>query len=221
MDTSRFTWRTTALVTAAIGVTLATGVIAGRFLESYDANVWFEIEADRIAEVLQVGPGTAVADVRAGTGRWSVNLAARVGPEGIIYATAGPTPAHVLFQTVADADVDNVSVITRAPGDNSRLPPGCCDAVLLRHVYRNFADRARLLETLLQSARPGARLAIIEFLDSGQTSPGLQTNRVAPALIIEEVRAAGFEMVEMIDDWSANTFCVVFRRPTATPSASF
>lgn len=220
MDTSRFTWRTTLLITAAIGLTLATGLIAGQFLQSYDQSVWFELEANRIAEVLQVRPGGTVGDVRAGTGRWSVDLAARVGPEGQIYATAGPTPAHVLFATVAESGLDNVSVITRTPGEAGRLPLDCCDAILLRHVYRNFSNREALLGQLIQNVRPGGRLAVIEFLDSGQTSPGLQTNRVPPAMAIAELRAAGFEMVEMIDDWSDNTYCVVFSRPSSPPSST-
>jgi predicted methyltransferase len=216
MVSSHITWRTTLLVTAAIGITLATGLLAGRFLESYDQNIWFELEANRIASVLDVRPGITVADVRAGTGRWSVDLAARVGPEGRVYATAGPTPAHVLFETVANAHVANVSVVTRTPGQHGRLPENCCEAILLRHVYRNFSDRARFVRQLHLNTRPGGRLAVIEFLDSGQTSPGLQTNRVAPALVIQEIEAAGFELVELIDDWSANTYCAVFRKPTAT-----
>ena len=89
MGSKRITWRITALITAAIGAILATGLFAGRFLESYDATIWFELEAERIATVLDVAPGDAVGDIRAGTGRWSVDLARRVGPEGEIFATTG------------------------------------------------------------------------------------------------------------------------------------
>ncbi len=217
MGSKRIPWRITALITAAIGATLATGVFAGRFLESYDAAIWFELEAERIATILDVAPGDAVGDIRAGTGRWSVDLARRVGPEGQIFATAGPTPAHVLFETVSAAQVENVSLITRTPGENGRLPAGCCDSILLRYVYSSFADRARLGASLSGYVKSGGRLAIIEFLNSGQTSPGLPTNRVSPVTVIDEVTAVGFDLVELIDDWSHNTFCVVFRRTNAPP----
>lgn len=218
MVSNRITWRTTGLVTLAIGLTLATGLIAGRFLENYDATIWFELEADRIAQVLEVGTGDSIGDVRAGTGRWSVDLARRVGPDGMIYATAGPTAAHVLFATVAAAQVDNVSVITRTPGENSRLPLGCCNGVLLRHVYRNFSDRVQLAAAMSGSVKTGGRVAVIEFLDSGQTSPGLTTNRVSPVQVIDEFTSVGFELVELIDDWSTNTYCVVLRRTSAPPT---
>jgi ubiquinone/menaquinone biosynthesis C-methylase UbiE len=204
-------------VTVAVGVTLATGLFAGRFLESYDATIWFELEADRIAKVLEVEEGDGIGDVRAGTGRWSVDLARRVGPEGQVYATAGPTPAHILFQGISDSGVNNVSVITRTPGDSGRLPLNCCDGILLRHVYRNFADRTRLAASLSGYAKIGGRVAVIEFLDSGQTSPGLTTNRVSPVEMIEEFSASGFELIELIDDWSANTYCAVFRRTNTPP----
>ena len=217
MVSNRINWRTTVLVTLAIGLTLATGLMAGRFLQSYDATIWFEFEAARIAQVLDVQPGDTVGDIRAGSGRWSVDLARRVGPEGTIFATAGPTPAHILFATVAAAQVDNVSVITRTPGEHGRLPENCCDGVLLRHVYRNFADRAQLAASMSRSVKTDGRVAIIEFLDSGQTSPGLTTNRISPVEVIDEFTSAGFELVELIDDWSTNTYCAVLRRTSAPP----
>jgi hypothetical protein len=40
---------------------------------------------------------------------------------------------------------------------------------------------------------------------------------VAAQLVIEEVTAAGFELVQLIDDWSGRgplaSYCTVFRKP--------
>ena len=81
-----------AIVGSAIIVILALGYSAGSMLETYNNDIGFAGEADRIAEILEVRPGISVGDVRAGTGRWSVDLARRVGAGGMVYATPGPDP---------------------------------------------------------------------------------------------------------------------------------
>jgi predicted methyltransferase len=204
-------WQTALLVVGSVSAIFATGLFAGRMLENYDRNIGFQQEAQRIAEVLQVKPGMAIGDVRAGRGRWTVDLARRVGDEGIVYATAGPRPVHELFKTVAESGVNNVSVITRTPGNNSRLPLGCCDAILLRHVYNDFEDRPGLAARLLKNLKPGGRLALISRMDT--PNPGMPTFRVSMQQALLEITSAGFELERSIEDWSATSFCLVFRRP--------
>jgi predicted methyltransferase len=193
-------------------VIFATGLAAGRLLELYDANIGFEREASRIAEVLHVKQGMGIGDVRAGRGRWTVDLAQRVGETGIVYATPGPiSPVHELFKTIAESGVNNVSVITRTPGSSSRLPPDCCDAILLRHVYQDLPDRVTFVRRLHENLRAGGRLAVISRLDS--TSPGTPTGRLSPEQLLDELEAAGFVLERRIDDWSPTSFCLVVREP--------
>jgi protein-L-isoaspartate O-methyltransferase len=206
-------WRTVLLILGSVTVILATGLAAGRMLQSYDENIGFARESNRIAEVLGVRPGMTVGDMRAGLGRWTVDLARRVGDNGLVYATAGRRmPVHDLFETVAASQVENVTVITRTPGQDAWLPDDCCDAILLRHVYDAFEDRPAAAARLLQSLKPGGRLAVITRIDS--TSPGMPTDRVTPRQAIDELKGAGFEMVQSIEDWSATSFCIVVRRPS-------
>jgi predicted methyltransferase len=212
MTAQASTLRRVGLVVGSIAIIFATGMMAGRMLESYDFNIGFQREAARIAEVLQVREGMIVADIRAGQGRWTVDLARRVGDSGHIYSTPGPvSPPHVLIQTVADSGVNNVTIISRMPGDTGRLPEGCCDSILLRHVYRGFEDRPALAGQLLTNLRPGGRLAVIDRIDS--TSPGMPTNLISPRQVIEELSGAGFEVVDVIENWGPNAYCLVFRRP--------
>ncbi len=56
---------------SAIIVILALGYAAGSMLETYNNDIGFAEEADRIAEILEVQPGISVGDVRTGTGRCS------------------------------------------------------------------------------------------------------------------------------------------------------
>ena len=91
---SKKSWLPWAIVGGALVVILGLGVAAGNMLKTYDDSIGFAEEADRIAGVLQLEPGMSVGDVRAGTGKWSVDMARRIG-DGMVYATVGPDPPSV------------------------------------------------------------------------------------------------------------------------------
>ena len=208
--------RKSAVVTSVVGGIFVAGVLSGWALKRYDEDRGFLDEAERIATVLRLQPGLNVGDIRAGSGRWSVAMARRVGPEGQVYATVGPNPAHELLQTVAQAAVDNVSVITRTPGNAPRLPIGCCEAVLVRAVYHEFADRQTLLSSLRKNLKPGGLLAIIDFDDG--TPEHAAGHGIAHGIVLRELTEAGFEIADDISDWSGNAYCLVFRQPIQTAS---
>lgn len=203
--------RTLGLVVAVVGVIFGVGLLAGWRLERFDADRGFRAEAERIAEVLRLAPGIDVGDIRAGTGRWTVAMARRVGPTGQVYATVGPNPAHELLQTVAAGGVDNVSVITKTPGASPRLPLGCCEAILVRAVYHDFQDRRTLLASLRKNLKPGGLLAIIDF-DEG-TPEHAGGHGIARRTVQAEVAGAGFELRETYPHWSGNAFCLVYGQP--------
>jgi predicted methyltransferase len=203
--------RAGGLVIAVVLGIFGAGLLGGWLLQAYDRSRGFVTEADRIATVLELAPGKNVGDIRAGTGRWSVDMARRVGPSGQVYATVGPNPAHELLQTIAAAGVDNVSVITRTPGASPRLPIGCCEAVLVRAVYHEFADRHLLLSSLHKNLKPGGRVALIDF-DEG-TPEHASGHGIARGTVVAEVKAAGFELSKVEPHWFGNAYCVLFRQP--------
>ena len=202
-----FGWLIT--LTALVGVVLA-GLMTGRMLEQYDDNIGFAQEADQIATVLNLHPGMNVGDIRAGLGRWTVDMAQRIGPDGQVYATAGPNPPHDLMATIAAAGIDNISVITRTPADTPRLPLGCCDAILVRAVYHHFEDPAQLLSSLARNLRPNGTVLIIEF-DEG-TPEQLGGHGISRSAVRRDAVNAGFEVVQETGDWHGNAYAMLLRR---------
>jgi predicted methyltransferase len=199
------------LIAAALGVMFTSGLGAGFMLRSYDSSIGFAREADAIAAVLELAPGDSVGDIRAGTGRWTVDMARRVGPEGQAFATVGPDPAHVLMATVADSGLDNITVITRTPGASPRLPLECCEAVLLRLVYSDLRrERPGFLSNLRRVTKPGGLVAVIDFHPDAPTGPPRTT--LPRREVIAEFEAAGFALVADHERWFGNTYCEVFRR---------
>lgn len=202
--------------TMAIAIALAAVATAG--CRTSDA------ESQRLEEVLSVSPGAVVADVGAGQGGWTLDMARRVGPSGRVFATEiDPERLGEIRRSVAEAGLQNVVVVEGAP-DDTRLPPGCCDAIFLRHVYHHLTRPEKMGASLRQALRPDGYLAVIDFdppmrlLAPPSGVPGNRRGHGMPIeILIEEMTAQGFRVVQRIDDWYRFDYCVVFQR-RETPS---
>jgi SAM-dependent methyltransferase len=166
-------------------------------------------EMPRLREVLALKPGMAVADVGAGKGGLTRALAAEVGANGRVFATeVDPERLKKLPR------LDNVVVVQSTARDTG-LAPGCCDAIVLRRVYHHLSDPAAVNASLLRALRPGGTLAIIDMpapFFSPRGALGVPAQDV-----IAEVKAGGFELARLIEDWPGRgplaSYCAVFRRP--------
>jgi tRNA A58 N-methylase Trm61 len=69
-------------------------------------------EVDRLARLLELQDGTAVAEIGAGTGRLTVEVAKRVGPSGRVYSTELSAPRlDNIRDAVTNAGLINVTLI--------------------------------------------------------------------------------------------------------------
>ncbi len=122
---------------------------------------------------------------------------------------------QALREALAEARLSNVTVV-EAKISESGLPAGCCDAIVLRRVYHHLTDPAAINASLQRALRPGGLLAVINipapsfFLDRS-------TLGIAPQIVIDEVRASGFEMLQLRTDWPGRgpfeSYCALFRKP--------
>jgi ubiquinone/menaquinone biosynthesis C-methylase UbiE len=178
-----------------------------------------DADAARLVEVLQVRPGSVLADIGAGPDALlTIPLARHVGPSGRVYATdLGAETLAKLKAVLDDAGVANVAIVQ---GDSSytNLPEECCDGIFIRNVYHHFADPPAMNHSLLESLKPGGRLAVIDFQPRGQeaTSPADRDtgdqHGVSPETVTKELVRAGFELISSEnrpDRW----FIVVVRKP--------
>jgi ubiquinone/menaquinone biosynthesis C-methylase UbiE len=179
-------------------------------------------ERDRIAEVLEIKEGTVVADVGAGKGAWSVDLARRVGATGRVYATEiDPARLRDIERAVAAARLRSVTVVEGSVTD-TKLPEQCCDAILLRLVYHHFTDPHAMDRSMFASLRPGGLILVIDFEPGAPGAPTHPLPGVPEARgghgtpveqVIEEMTANGFAFVRRIEDWSYRDYALLFRRP--------
>jgi SAM-dependent methyltransferase len=172
-------------------------------------------ELPRLSQALALKAGMVVADVGAGKGELTLALAGEVGPGGGVFSTEiDPARLARLRETVARGRLGHVAVV-EARSDDTGLPPGCCDAIVLRRVYHHLTDPARMNASLLQSLRPGGVLAVIDL------PPPFSGHRgslgISAQVVVDEVTRSGFELLQLIDDWPGRgpfaSYCAIFRKP--------
>jgi len=173
-------------------------------------------EIKRLAALMEWKPGTVVADIGAGDGRYTWPAVEHVGASGKVFATEiDAEKLTALRAEVKKRNLQNVTVVESA-GADTNLPAGCCDAIFLRRVYHHLTKPAEFDAKLVRSLKPGGRLAIIEFPPRRGLEPveGVPSNRgghgIPQKVVIEELTAAGLQVENVVNDWPENSYCVLF-----------
>ena len=173
-----------------------------------------ETEVERLARVLDIEPGDTVADVGAGNGWLSIEIANRVSESGHVFATElSADRRDDIRAAVAAAGLDNVTVV-EAGERETNLAPECCDAIFLRRVYHHLTDTAAMNASFHASLKPGGRLAVIELEFEGLLRPFRGSEHwIDDAQVVAEVTAAGLTHVETFDWPLGAHYAAVFRKP--------
>jgi protein-L-isoaspartate O-methyltransferase len=194
-------------------------------LALFAAAAWPEAEGARLASLLGAHPGATVADVGAGEGRWTIELAEAVGPAGRVFATEVEKSLLEKIEARLEAEgIGNVEVV-RGDQRSTGLPAACCDAILLRLVYHHFVDPEAMRADLARALRPGGRLAIVETRPQSswrrlEGVPERGGHGIEVEDLIGEMAQAGFRPVERHGGWNgdADRFAVVFEKAAAPPT---
>ena len=124
-------------------------------------------QPQRVVESLDLRAGQHVADLGAGGGYFTFDLADAVTPEGTVYAVdVDPDMADYLRDRAAESGYPNVQVVL-AEYDDPLLPAGQVDLIFTCNTYHHFQDRAAYFERAGRALRPDGRVAIIEFSGKG------------------------------------------------------
>ncbi len=150
-----------------------------------------------IVAALAVEPGSIVADVGAGTGLFTRVLSATVGPGGTLYALdITPNFIAALRQLVLDEALANVEVVQNS-ADEVPLPAGVVDLVFICATYHHFEFPQRMLGSISRALRSGGRLVIVDYKKDASASQWVHNHvRADRHEIADEVKAAGFELIE-------------------------
>jgi len=151
------------------------------------------LQIDRVMDLLQLKPGSTIADIGAGGGWFSVRAALRVGANGrVIAEDINPKFIAYIQQRAQREHLANIVPVLGTP-DDPKLTPNSLDAALMLKVYHEIAHPPLVLANLRAALKPGARFGIIDRNGNG-ADHGLKES-----IVRDEVEHAGFRQVARYD----------------------
>lgn len=158
-----------------------------------------EEQPEVMLDALGLKPGMRVADVGAGVGFHTLRLARRVAPGGRVWATdIQEEMVSRLRANVEAAGLSNVTPVLTKP-DETGLPDGQLDLVLMVDVFHELAEPERTLAALRRALAPGGRVALVEFRAEDPRVPIKEEHKMSVAQVDAELGAAGFVRVQRFD----------------------
>jgi ubiquinone/menaquinone biosynthesis C-methylase UbiE len=151
------------------------------------------LQIDRVMDLLQLKPGSTIADIGAGGGWFSVRAARRVGAKGrVIAEDINPKAVTYIQQRAQREHLANIVPVLGTP-DDPKLAPNSLDAALMLKVYHEIAHPPLVLANLRAALKPGACFGIIDRNGNGGDH-GLKES-----IVRDEVEHAGFRQIARYD----------------------
>ena len=183
-------------------------------LEGPDREQWQK--PDQIMDALRIAEGSIVADLGAGGGWFTIRLARRVAPNGLVFAEDIQAPMiDWIARRMRRESITNVKTVLGTPTD-PRLPPGI-DAVLIVDTYHEIDEPITLLRNAARSLKSNGRIGVVGFTPGGGGPGPAPDERVDPATVVDAARAAGLRLIgrEAVPPFE---YLLVFGRADGRPS---
>lgn len=162
----------------------------------------------RVIEALQLAPGAKVADIGAGTGYFSMRLAAAPATPTVFAVDLEPSMvAHLTKRAAAEKRGNVVAVLAAADSPNL---PEAMDVVLIVDTYHHIGNRPSYFAGVRNQLRPGGRLAIIDFRKGAPGGGPPDNFRFTPEQISGELAQAGF-VLDQAHDFLPRQLFLIYR----------
>jgi len=149
-----------------------------------------------ILNAIGVKPGMVVGEIGAGTGRMTIWLADRVGPEGRV--VANDINEDSLAQLASRCETEGLRNVETILGEveDPRLPAGVLDMVFMINVYHHAENPVALVRNAIPSLKPDGVLAIVEC-DPEKVDWGEEEGCTRKQDMIQQLDQAGFEDIRI------------------------
>ena len=205
-------WTSALLPAAVAGLSLIAGCSSWKQFayEGFGRDEWQQ--PDRVIEVLAIEPGSKIADLGAGSGYFTFDLAAATGPDGVVYAVdVDPDMIELLDEKAAEAGTTNVRTLLAEP-DDPGLPDGEIDLVFTSNTYHHIENQPEYFARLATDLAPGGRIAILDLRPDAGWFQRWFGHATDAAQIRDEMRRAGYELEDEQDFVERQSF-LIFVRP--------
>ncbi len=161
---------------------------------------------DRYLDAAGIGPGWRVLEPGCGTGRLTVKLAARVGPEGEVVAV-DISPGMIRECRRRAGGLANVRIL-QMPVEEVSFPSAAFDAVFVLCAFPHFEDKARVLRLFQRLLAPGGTVTLAHLEGSRilnrmhrETGGAVKGDRIPPRGTMERLFGeAGLGITRFYDE---------------------
>jgi len=172
------------------------GTMANRWSKEREEMIEQNQPSDKIMDAMGIKSGMTVAEVGAGSGRFSVRLAKRVGDTGKVFANdIDHVALEFMKKRCQEENIGNMIVVEGEETD-PRLPLGIMDMVAIVNTLHMVNDPVPLLKNILPTLKPDGILAVIDtdrekFIHRNRDPQG----RLPKEHFMKLLNDAGFELV--------------------------
>lgn len=160
-------------------------------------NAWQKPAA--VIAALGLHAGMSVADLGAGTGYFCSYLSAAVGTQGTVLAVEIEPNLVVNLRERAEKEAAGNVIPVLASFDNPRLPATGVDLILIVDTFHHLDDRLAYFQRMKRFLKPEGRVVIIDWLKGERPVGPPPEHTVAREQVVEEMRTAGYTLVEEPD----------------------
>ena len=184
------------IASLAVAITFAAGAAAQQrdprqyqqTLEHPDRVTALQVE--KVIGVLGITEGMRIADLGAGTGLFTLPLAAAVGPGGKVYAVdVDAGLLGIVSEKARAAGGRTIETIVAGPADPKLPEP--VDLIFICDTMHHLPNQAEYVKQFARLLRPGGRVVVIDFKE-GHWPEGHQSFAITPAQVDAWMKAAGF-----------------------------
>ena len=168
-------------------------------LESESREIY--VERHKLVELLDIKPGSTVADIGAGSGFMALLFAEAVGPEGKVYAVdINPTMMESVAKQAAEEGLKQLETVV-CPETSVGLPDASVDLMFICDTYHHFEYPNTVNASIYKAIKPGGQLIIVDFIRIEGVSEEWIMNhvRAGKEVFSREIEAAGFKLVKEHD----------------------
>lgn len=171
------------------------------------------LEPAKVVDQWDIRPGMKVADFGCGAGHYTIEIAKRVGKDGLVYAfDVQPEVLSALKGQVSVNHLSNVDLrrVDLEAEKGSQLSDAAMDFVVLSNVLFQAENKSAVAREAFRVLKPGGLIAFIDWSDSPLGPPKEQ--RISKEAAKELFDKLGFVLVKEFDAQQFH-YGLLFRKP--------
>jgi len=170
-----------------------------------------EERTDVLIENLPLDKDSVVADIGAGTGYFSFQIAERVPNGKVLAVDIQQEMLDIIEARQARGGPANIQTVLGTE-DDTRLPESSVDLILIVDAYHEFEFPYEMGVSMARALRPGGRLVLIEYRQEDRAVPIKKLHKMSQMQAKREMANAGLEWLRT-ENFLPQQHFMIFRRP--------